>query len=134
MIVSPGSAVTLALLSVKAMAPPSSRGSTFIVRPPRPEPAHWTVARRPPSHSRGAERFAPQLRAPRSCELVREILHHAGDRIGRRLAQAADRGIGHRLRELVQERSVPARAREQTHRLLGANPARRALSAGFVGE
>src|SRR5262245_44551628 len=43
-------------------------------------------------------------------ELVRKVLHHAEQRVRRRLAEAADRGIRHRLGELVEQRLVPLRS------------------------
>src|SRR6266568_6491075 len=69
-----------------------------------------------------------------SFDLVAEMLDHAADRIGRRLAEAADRGIGHGLRQFFEQPLVPARRREQSGGFLGADPAGRALAAGFVGE
>jgi hypothetical protein len=39
----------------------------------------------------------------------RKVLHHAATGFGRRLAEAADRGVAHHLRELGQQRGVPAR-------------------------
>src|SRR6266581_2924095 len=62
-------------------------------------------------------------------ELVREILEHAGNRIGRGLAQAADRSVCHGLRQILEERQVPARLRHQPDGLLGPDAAGRALSA-----
>ena len=54
------------------------------------------------SHSMCASRLAA-----RSFELLRKVPDHAGDGVGRRLPQAADRRIGHRPRQLVQERQIP---------------------------
>src|SRR5262245_22575664 len=67
-------------------------------------------------------------------ELVRKVLHHAEQRVRRRLAEAADRGIRHRLGELVEQRLVPLALRHQRERLGGPDPARRALPTGFVPE
>ena len=43
-------------------------------------------------------------------ELVREIFNHRGQRIRGRLAEAADRGIAHRLAQFVEQFAVPDRA------------------------
>src|SRR4029453_13739478 len=66
--------------------------------------------------------------------LVRKVFDHAGDRVGRSLAEPADRGIDHRPRQLGETRLVPARRLHQRHRFLGADAARRALPARLVGE
>src|SRR5260370_400315 len=67
-------------------------------------------------------------------ELVREILEHARNRIRRGLAQPADRSVGHGLRQVLEERQVPARFRHQADRLLGADAAGCALPARLVGK
>ena len=59
---------------------------------------------------------------------------HRVERIGRRLAEAADRGVGHRPAEFLEQRLVPCGLLHQLHRLFGADPARRALAAAFVLE
>src|SRR5437763_2131783 len=69
-----------------------------------------------------------------SCDLLRKILDDARNRIGRRLAETADRRVRHRLRKLAQQRHVPRWLREERNGLLGADPAWRALAARFVGE
>src|SRR5581483_3644871 len=69
-----------------------------------------------------------------SRDLVREILDHALDRIRRRLVEAADGSIGHRLRQLVQERLIPFRRLQQLNGLRRADAARRALAARLFGE
>ena len=55
-------------------------------------------------------------------------------RIRGRLAEAADRGIAHRLAQLVEQFPVPHRPLHQHRRLLGADAARRALAAALVLE
>src|SRR6266481_4205474 len=52
--------------------------------------------------------------------------------LGVRLAEAADRRIAHRLAQFVQQLPVPDRPFHQQCRLLGADPARRALAAAFI--
>ncbi len=63
-----------------------------------------------------------------------KVFQHGEHRIGRRLAQAADRRVHHRLRQLLQERGVPPLRLHQLERLDGADPARRALAARLFGE
>src|SRR5438309_6057882 len=72
--------------------------------------------------------------AAKSFDFVRKILDHTRDRIGRRLSQPANRRVGHRLRELVQEGGVPIRLREQADGLFRSYAAGRALAARLVGE
>src|SRR5439155_4827142 len=66
--------------------------------------------------------------------LFREILQHAQQRVGRRLAEPADRGIAHGVGELRQQRLVPGPGCHQRGGLLGAGPAGRALAATLVLE
>src|SRR5258708_23885595 len=66
--------------------------------------------------------------------LVREMLGDAADRIRRRLAEAADRRVGHRHGELLEERAIPLRRFHEMRGLRGAHAARRALAARFVLE
>src|SRR5688572_28288440 len=66
--------------------------------------------------------------------LVREMLRDAADRIRRRLSESADRGVGHRHRELFQQRVVPFGRFHQVRRFRGADAAGRALAAGFMLE
>src|SRR3954467_793931 len=59
---------------------------------------------------RSAEDVATSLSSPapeRLAELLGEILQHAEQRVGCRLAQPADRGVAHRVRQLGQQRFVP---------------------------
>src|SRR5262245_51016800 len=67
-------------------------------------------------------------------DLVREVLRDAANRIRGSLAQAADRRVGHRDRELLEELLVPFLRLHQLGRLRGADPARRALPARLVLE
>src|SRR6185295_9510412 len=66
--------------------------------------------------------------------LVREMLHDAADRIGCGLTQAADGRVGHRDRQLLEQRLVPFLGFHQVRRLRRAHAARRALAAGLVLE
>src|SRR5690349_3630266 len=66
--------------------------------------------------------------------LVPEMLRHAADRIRRRLPEAADRGVGHRDRQVLEELAIPLRRLHQVGGLHGAGAARRALAARLVGE
>src|SRR3546814_9100472 len=50
------------------------------------------------------------------------------------ISEAADRGIAHDLRQLLEQRRVPGLLAHQLHRLLGAVAAGRALAAGLVLE
>ena len=70
------------------------------------------------------------IAAPRAGEVLRD----AADRIGRRLPEAADRRVGHRDRELFEQRVVPLRRFHQLRGLGGADAARRALAARLVLE
>src|SRR5262249_17507961 len=70
----------------------------------------------------------------RLLKLFGKILEHAQQRIGRRLAKPADRGIAHRVREFRQQRLIPRAGCHQLDRLLGSGAARRALPAAFVLE
>src|SRR5450631_3095485 len=66
--------------------------------------------------------------------LVREMLRDAANRVGRGLAEATDRCVGHRDRKLLEERRVPLGRAHQSRGLRGAHAARRALAAGLVLE
>src|SRR6516165_6426384 len=65
-------------------------------------------------------------------QLLREILEHAQQRVGRRLAEPADRGVAHGVRELRQQRLIPGPGCHQRGGLLGSRPAGRALAAALV--
>src|SRR5262244_1268465 len=67
-------------------------------------------------------------------QLLREILQHADERVGCRLAEPADRGVAHGVGELVQQRLIPGAGCHQRGGLLGSRPARRALATAFVLE
>ncbi len=62
------------------------------------------------------------------------MLDYAANRIRRRLAEAADRSVGHRLRQFFQQCGVPLRLTQQTDGFCRSDAARRALPARFVGE
>src|SRR5690349_14579621 len=62
---------------------------------------------------------------------LREIFDDTCDGIGRRLAEAADGRVHHRLRKVGEQRLVPPRLAHQHRRLVGADAARRALAAGL---
>src|ERR1700682_5977301 len=66
--------------------------------------------------------------------LVREMFGDAADRIGRGLAEAADRSVGHRDGKLLEKRGVPLRRLHELCRLRGTHAARRALAARLVLE
>src|SRR5687767_2857972 len=66
--------------------------------------------------------------------LVREMLRDTANRIRRRLPQAADRGVGHRDRKLLQELVVPLLRFHQVRGLGGAHAAGSALAARLVLE
>src|SRR5688572_29383230 len=67
-------------------------------------------------------------------DFLGEILQHGQLRIGRGLAETADRGVHHRLRQLLQQRLVPVLLAHQAERFLGAHAAGGALAARFVLE
>src|SRR5262249_35115364 len=67
-------------------------------------------------------------------QLLREILQHAQERVRRRLAEPADRGVAHGVRELRQQRLIPGSGCHQRSGLLGSRPAGRALAAALVLE
>src|SRR5262245_26177653 len=52
----------------------------------------------PSSQSPAPERLA---------QLLGKVFQHAQQRVGRRLAEAADRGVAHGVRELCQQRLIP---------------------------
>src|SRR3970040_373212 len=66
--------------------------------------------------------------------VLAEMFQHHFQRVGGGLAEAANRGVGHGAAELLQESLVPNLLRHQLRRLLGADPARRALAAALVLE
>ena len=66
--------------------------------------------------------------------LIQEELHGRDKGIGRGLSKSADRRVAHGLGELVQKLLVPLPPFEQRHRLVAADPARRALTARLVFE
>src|SRR5262252_1179733 len=67
-------------------------------------------------------------------DLVREVLRDAADGIRGGLAQAADRRVGHRDRQFLQQRRVPLLRFHEVRGLRGANAAWRALAARLVLE
>ena len=69
-----------------------------------------------------------------SPHLFGEIAQHQIEGVGRGLAQTADGGVAHHLRQLGQQRRVPHRLRHQRSGLGRAHAAGRALAAGFVLE
>src|SRR5262245_47510617 len=70
----------------------------------------------------------------RLAQLLGKILQHAQQWVGRRLAEAADRGVAHSVRELGQQRLIPGAGCHQLGGLLGSRPAGRALAAALVLE
>src|ERR1019366_356208 len=75
-----------------------------------------------------------RITALSSADLMGEMLGDATDRIRGGLAEAANRSIGHGLRQLLQQRPVPDRLGHQTAGLRGSDTARRALATGLVLE
>src|SRR4051812_43847974 len=73
--------------------------------------------------SPGAERLA---------QLFGKIFRDAGQRIGGRLTQAANRGVPHRGGEFVQQALVPRTLRHELDGFLGTNAAWRALAAALI--
>jgi hypothetical protein len=69
-----------------------------------------------------------------STQVVREEPEERPDRVGGSLAQAADRGVRHRPRELQEQCLVPPIGRHQRDRLLATDPAWGALPAALVRE
>src|SRR4029450_4268521 len=69
-----------------------------------------------------------------SRDLLREVLDDRQRRVRRRLAEAADRRVDHRLRQLLQERLIPSALLHQLERLDRADAARRALAARLLRE
>src|SRR5262245_10226199 len=69
-----------------------------------------------------------------SPHLLWEILHHGQRRVRGRLPQAADRGVHHGLRQLLQQWLVPLPLFHEGQRLCRAHPAGGALAAGLVME
>src|SRR3954454_22425798 len=61
-------------------------------------------------------------------DLVREVLHDAAHRVRRRLAEAADRGVGHRQRQLFDQALIPLVHPDKPCRLFRADPAWRAFA------
>src|SRR2546421_12788229 len=59
--------------------------------------------------------------AERLAQLLGKIFQHAQQRIGRRLAKPADRGVAHGVREFRQQRRVPRTLCHQTDGLLGSH-------------
>src|SRR5262245_23908512 len=79
----------------------------------------------------------PSYQSPTSerlAQLLGKIFQHAQQRVGRRLAEAADRGVAHGVRELGQQRLIPGAGCHQLGGLLGSRPAGRALAATLVLE
>src|SRR3954447_26249384 len=80
----------------------------------------------------------PLLPGPReggpSRQILPGMLQYLLDRVHRRLAKTADRGVAHHHLQIVEQLFVPARAVHQHDRLFGADPARRTLAAAFVLE
>src|SRR5207247_5497263 len=67
-------------------------------------------------------------------DLISKMLHHAANRIRRRLSEATDRSVGHRLRQFFQQCGIPLRLPQQVDSFFCADAARRALPARLVGE
>src|SRR5579863_3669494 len=67
-----------------------------------------------------------------SFDFLWKVLHHGQRRVRRRLSEAANRCVNHRLRELRQERLIPAAPLHQREGLGCADATGRALPAGFL--
>src|SRR5919198_2796150 len=70
----------------------------------------------------------------RLLQLLRKILEHAQQRIGRSLTETADRSVAHSVRKFRQQGLVPGTGCHQLGRLLGSHSARGALAAAFILE
>src|SRR5258705_10936209 len=71
-------------------------------------------------------------RSHRLAQVIGKIFQHAQERVGRRLAEAADRGVAHGGGKLGQQRRIPTPLLHQLYRLLGAYAAGRALPTTLV--
>ncbi len=69
-----------------------------------------------------------------SRHLVSKIGLHAAHRVGRRLSEAADGGVGHDLIQVFERGVIPLRSLHELRGLAGADAAGRALAAAFVLE
>src|SRR6266850_7963463 len=69
---------------------------------------------------------------PPSCDFLREVLDDSQRRVWRRLSQPADRRVHHGLRQLLQQRLVPAGPFHERESLCRADAARRALAARLL--
>src|SRR6202167_5646274 len=67
-------------------------------------------------------------------DFLGKVSQNGERRIRRGLSQTADGGVHHRLRQLLQKWGVPALLLHQMERFNGADAARGALAAGFIGE
>ena len=66
--------------------------------------------------------------------LAGEVFQDSDEGVGSRLAEAANRGVAHGVRQFCQQTCIPRPLRHQLDRLLAADPAGRALAAGFILE
>src|SRR5262245_25798480 len=73
-------------------------------------------------------------RSQRLFQIIGKILEHTRQRVRRGLAEAADRGVAHQHRELVEQALVPRAHGHQLGGLLRTNAAGRALAAALVLE
>src|SRR6266446_10680981 len=94
-----------------------------------------------PAHSRPYTRMAkkivvcPRFSSARfSSDFLREVFHHRKHRVGGGLPQPAYGCVHHRLGKFLQERLIPLLFFYELQRLCSADPAGRALPAGFLGE
>src|ERR1700754_1713257 len=59
----------------------------------------------------------------RFAQLIWKVIHHAQERVGRRLPEAADRSVAHRAGKLHQQSRVPWSTLHELDGFLGADPA-----------
>src|SRR6202043_3353704 len=71
---------------------------------------------------------------PPSLDLLRKILDDGERRIRCRLPESADRRVNHGLRQLLQQRLIPAGPLHERERLVCAGAAGRALATGLLGK
>ena len=86
----------------------------------------------PIAASAAVQKSRAQRVAATGSNLLGEVLHGEADWVGGGLAEAADRGVGHDLGEVLQEVLVPGLGLHQLHRLGAACAAGGALAAAFV--
>src|SRR5437868_3749560 len=70
--------------------------------------------------------------AERFAQVIGKIFQNTQERVRRRLAEAANRGVAHGGGKLGQQRRIPRPLLHQLHGLFGADAAGRALPATLV--